>query len=391
MIKKKGISRRRIKRNRPRSHHRIVGRWSLLAPTAKVFLISAFAALLAAGYLFLTDRRSNVEHPTDSFEQEPLSISPPSFNEAINRILDDFGIKKQWIAEKLQGKEKNIKLPPNLPVTLLCMEIRDAVEKLGGDILLAQEDMKQHTFRIEIGYRDRVVEKLVLVVDNRLKRVGGKIALIIDDFGYHDDGVAEEFLKFDHKLTVSIIPGLKASKKIAQKAVQKGKEIMIHLPMESLDSRVEADGFTVFTAMSDEEVSVVVQKAIAEIPQARGMDNHMGSKATLDKRVMKSVMRNLKDRNLYFVDSMTNRRSIAFDTAKEMKVPCERNETFIDNPKSPQTIEQKLQLLVQRAQREGYAVGIGHAQRKTLEVLKKEIPRLEKKGFRFVYVSEIVR
>ncbi|MCM8780086.1 MAG: divergent polysaccharide deacetylase family protein, partial [Candidatus Omnitrophica bacterium] len=62
-----------------------------------------------------------------------------------------------------------------------------------------------------------------------------------------------------------------------------------------------------------------------------------------------------------------------------------------DNESDPAYIRAQLQELKDLAQSRGWAIGIGHARKATLEVLKEEMPKLQKEGFKFVKISELVK
>lgn len=329
------------------------------------------------GYLFCTQR------------EKPPPINLSDIQREIQKVLKNFDIEEGWIKQVGHG-QKRIRVPEDFPLLSLCLELKNSIERVGGSVIKMEEDIKKGRLRVEMGIKGEPIERLIFLIDKNLRRKA-KIALIIDDLGYRNDRVVDGFFKLHQNLTFSIIPGLEKSKRIAQRAAEEGREVMIHLPMEPLESRVEDDGFTILTEMSPEKIREVISRAVRQIPNARGVNNHMGSKATLDEGVMQIVMEELKQRNLYFVDSRTNLQSVAFSVAKRTGLPCERNETFIDNPENSQSIEEKLALLAKIARQKGRVVGIAHPYKRTLEVLREEIPRLERKGIQFVPVSEVVR
>ncbi len=219
---------------------------------------------------------------------------------------------------------------------------------------------------------------------------GPQIALVIDDFGYSLAEHIRDLLQLPCALTVSVIPGLPFSKEVAELAAASGKEVMVHMPMEALHEQVEDRGFTLFVALSDEEVRARVRRGIAGVPHARGLNNHQGSRATADERVMNVLMEELRAQGLYFVDSRTNNKSVAAEVASRLGVPCVANGAFLDVDPDTASVRQQLWRLAQLAGRRGGAVGIGHARRNTLEVLRREIPKLAHQGYEFVAVSGLL-
>jgi len=126
------------------------------------------------------------------------------------------------------------------------------------------------------------------------------------------------------------------------------------------------------------------------VPYARGMNNHMGSRATADRRVMESVLAALPD-GMYFIDSRTTGSSVAAAVARERRVRTASRSVFLDDVISEPAIRQQLRELAREAEARGVAVGIGHMYPATVRVLLAEVPVLRRQGFRFVRASEAVR
>jgi len=221
-------------------------------------------------------------------------------------------------------------------------------------------------------------------------RIKGKIAIVLDDWGY-------SFEYFDlvrsirQPLTLAILPNLPYSQRIAVEAKKKGFEVILHLPMEPYpreDLVLEKD--TIMTDMDDLTIDDIVSKQIKRIPYASGVNNHMGSKATEDSRVMRVVFEELKKQNLYFLDSVTS-NSVCPIVAQEVKINFTKRDVFLDNENDPEYIKSQIIKLKEEAEVRGYAIGIGHARRVTLEVLREIMPKLQKEGFKFVTASELAR
>ena len=218
----------------------------------------------------------------------------------------------------------------------------------------------------------------------------GTIGLVIDDFGYRDDEVSDGFLNLNSRLTYAIIPGQRYSTAFGQKAVNAGYEVMVHMPMENIGERFGEEDFVLLTSMTDKEIQGRMSAALNQIPTAIGVNNHQGSKASADQRIMKNVARILKERNLFFIDSRTTTETVAESTMEAYGVPTARRKIFLDNEDEEEKITEQLMELVQEAKESGTAIGIGHIRLKTLNVLKKHIPELQKKGYKFEFVSKML-
>ena len=218
----------------------------------------------------------------------------------------------------------------------------------------------------------------------------GKIGIIIDDFGYRNDEVSDGFLELDAYLTYAVIPGHEYSTSFGEKAIKAGYEVIVHMPMENTGKTYGEDEFVLTTEMDNETIQRRVNTAFNQIPTAIGMNNHQGSSASADQRVMSSVARIMKERNLFFVDSRTTVETIAETTMEVFGVPTARRNVFLDNDDDEEKITEQFMKLVKKSEELGSAIGIGHVKPKTLKVLKKHIPELQKKGFKFEFVSKML-
>jgi uncharacterized protein len=218
-----------------------------------------------------------------------------------------------------------------------------------------------------------------------------KVSIILDDAG----GSAinyDRIFSIKYRLTLSIIPNLPKSYIIAKEASARGMEVMLHLPMEANDPAFTyRDGGMVICADDDDKIKKIVKDDFENIKIAKGFNNHMGSKATANERVMRAVFAAM-DRTKFFVNSRTNTSPVASSLARQLGIRTADNTEFLDGSTSKTEIESRLSELVARARRYGMAIGIGHATRPmTIEVLKEMMPYYAKNGVTFIYASEAVR
>ena len=221
-------------------------------------------------------------------------------------------------------------------------------------------------------------------------RVKGKIGLIIDDFGYRNDEISDGFLNLGVNLTCAVIPGHAYSSSFGEKAVSRGHEVIVHMPMENVGENRGEEEFVLRVDMKPDAVKNRVYDALDQIPEAIGMNNHQGSQATADPGVMNSVAAVLKERNKFFIDSRTTPETVAESIMNNWKVPSARRNVFLDNDHDEEKITRQLLSLVEIAERDGSAIGIGHVKQNTLNVLRKQIPELKRKGFKFEFVSNML-
>jgi polysaccharide deacetylase 2 family uncharacterized protein YibQ len=218
----------------------------------------------------------------------------------------------------------------------------------------------------------------------------GVIGLIIDDFGYRNDHVSNGFLKLPGKLTYAIIPGHDHSQLFSKKAYDAGYEIIVHMPMENIGNTYGEEEYVLMSYFQDDEIRNRIRSAFENLPESVGLNNHQGSRGTADPRVMTLLAGVIKEKKKFFIDSRTASNSLAETTMRKYNVPTNKRNIFLDNELDEQKIKTQLLKLADVAEDKGIAIGIGHVKPQTLSVLKKELPILEEKGFRFEFVSKLV-
>lgn len=261
------------------------------------------------------------------------------------------------------------------------------------------------------------------------------VALVIDDWGYHKSEATRQLKDLPVPFTMAVLPGLSYSREFAlaktdlvlppnqqdlaaadrQNAATgrserlaagcfvevaagrearretRRREILLHLPMEPQGYPDTDPGpQAVMVGMGRADIEARLDKALAALDRATGVNNHMGSAATSDQATMDNLMAALQDRDLLFLDSLTTANSVAYATAQSHGLPALRNRIFLDyDNEDEQKITDHLHALVKAARASGFAVGIGHPHPATARVLVREIPRLAAEGVVFVTVSEM--
>jgi polysaccharide deacetylase 2 family uncharacterized protein YibQ len=136
-----------------------------------------------------------------------------------------------------------------------------------------------------------------------------------------------------------------------------------------------------YLKMKPKDLRVQFEKNIASVPHIQGINNHMGSAFTENAPAMRHVITWVKEKNLFFLDSYTSRKSVVSKVAKEVGVPCLVNETFLDNEDSVKAIERQLDLVIKLALQHKRTIAIGHYRRKhIIEALQNKLPEFKAKG-----------
>lgn len=216
----------------------------------------------------------------------------------------------------------------------------------------------------------------------------GDIVLIIDDLGF-DGQPLDRLMALDPNVNVAILPNGTRASEFATKLHARGFEVLCHLPMQPRGKETPGRN-AILTSMSDEEIAKATRENIEAVPHARGVNNHMGSLATSDRRVMTSVIGALPE-GMYFIDSRTAGGSVASDVARELNVRTAARHVFLDDSPTEAAVRRQVRELADAAAKRGVAIGIGHPYPVTMKVLAEELPDLRAQGFRFVRASSVVQ
>jgi len=218
-----------------------------------------------------------------------------------------------------------------------------------------------------------------------------RLVVILDDAG-NSLSPLPALESLPSEVAVAVLPNAAYAEEIARALGHQRRELLVHMPMEPQPGTGPGCGPGALEVGQDPtEVRLRVERALAAVPGARGMNNHMGSKATADPQLMGVLMEELKLRGLYFVDSRTSPETVALETARRGGVPARERDVFLDVVEDPQVIRHSLAEAVAVARTSGSAIAIGHVHPLTIEVLSAELPVLASQGVRLVRPSALVR
>ena len=219
-----------------------------------------------------------------------------------------------------------------------------------------------------------------------------QLAIVVDDFGIHNDALLEKFCSLDKNITFAILPDQKYSEYVMYRAADTGHESLIHIPMEPISYPQNNPGTNaIYVHQTVREITRKMERFIKQLPLCIGANNHMGSLVTTDENVMQIVLEVIRDNNLFFIDSRTSNSSIAFDVAKRMMIPTFKSSLFLDTPDvSQKTLKLKLDQLKALAKSRDKILVITHcATEDRYEYLKEFIKRVNKLDFEIIPVSKI--
>lgn len=217
-----------------------------------------------------------------------------------------------------------------------------------------------------------------------------RAAIVFDDAG-GSPGDVEEIIALGRPVAVAVLPGLAYSADVARRARAVGLEVLLHLPVESADEARALGPGGVTAAMSDAEIQAAVRSGLASVPGAVGVNNHMGSKGTADRRLMRAVIEVVREAGLFFIDSRTTPATVAEAVAADHGVPTAARAVFLDNEDEDAAIRAQLRRLIALARERGAAIAIGHVRRRTAAVLTSMLDEFDRAGVALVLPSTLVR
>ena len=218
---------------------------------------------------------------------------------------------------------------------------------------------------------------------------GPELAIILDDLG-SDPAAAEAIFALPYPLTISVLPNHEHSAEIANEALRRGYQVMLHLPMQSVANE-KPETQELHPGMPVAGIATTVEQFLDTVPGALGVNNHQGSQATADSQLMSGLMPVLSDHHLYYVDSRTTAATVAYDTARNFGVrSAYRNVPFLDDVPELAAVRKQIELALRVAHEKGEAIAIGHPHPATLKALKEVLPQAQVEGVRLVFVSELV-
>jgi len=220
------------------------------------------------------------------------------------------------------------------------------------------------------------------------RHLPGHVALVIDDLGERPEDLQPLFA-LNEPITYAVLPYEEHTKEVVAELRRRRVEMILHLPMQPINGENPGPG-ALRVDMDAEELRVATEAALAAVPGAVGVNNHMGSRLSEDEKAMTPVLEVLGNHGLFFLDSRTSAKSIAYRTARALGLPAAERHVFLDRDPSPEAVRAQFRRLLDLSRTRGSAVAIGHPLPDTLRVLTEEVPKAAREGFVFVPVSDLL-
>ncbi len=338
------------------------------------------AIIIVSGIVLLTGKHRKQQEPAHGPDR--VTISRPLIvreDLLIKGCLFDLGIDKDQV--RILGTDVDVRLP-KAPDASRMEKVFSSLSKAQG---------------IDVSFRDP--GRIALIINEKewniffhIQKAAGRklaqVAIIIDDMG-QDMELAQKLCSIDADLTFSVMPHERSTGEVAQYLHKRGREVLLHLPMEGNNGKNPGPD-AIFHDTEPSQARKIVKEALERVPMAVGVNNHMGSVVTQDEALMKTVFSTLKERGIFFIDSVTTGNTVCRKVAAEENLPFQARDVFLDNDQNYQYISGQLDELITTAKRRGEAIGICHPHPATIEALMRDVPRLKEKGIEVVRVSRLV-
>jgi len=327
-----------------------------------------------------------------TIEQSDVADNKPAKAVKVKKEKPNQSVNKKFIPEEELDKGVNETLPivNKKPVDDKAGKISEAVSTP-----VKNDTIKPLTDKNTVGKKQSKITPLWkqnAVKTSKLPKNKAFVAVIIDDMGV-DKLHTKDILDIPAPLTVSFITYASDLEKWADNARKNGKEIMLHIPMQPSNPKVDSGPDTLVVGMGKKDVDDVLRRTVLPLIKSlkpAGANNHMGSKFTSSKEGMDYFMRDFVKTGLYFVDSVTAAETVALKTADEFGVPAAPRNVFLDNTDRVDYVAGQLALLEEAAKKQGFAIGIGHPHTSTVQALRDWVNTLDEKGLCLVPASVII-
>ena len=347
------------------------------------------------GAVFLVDRGVESAYPR---VQRDVSI-------ALKRALEDNGLRRRIRVQRdadsgQPGKPMRWDIPcdESTDLILINVALTGAMREAGAVVRDVEESDDGRMITWTAGTHNRDTHRLTirrLAPDEARRHLREtkplpRLAILIDDFGYARGGVPRAMLDLQLPLSISILPGLRFSQAVLADAKAHHRCVLLHLPMEGREP-YNPELPAVTTGMSEAEIASLVDEYMKSLPGVDGVNNHQGSVATTDARVMHAVCEAIEPYGVFFLDSLTSPKSVAYNVAVESGLPAASNALFLDDATDRrEDVEDRIRELIRIARKHGSAIGICHPHPWTLEALQASLDDLDAAEVQLVTVCELI-
>lgn len=371
----------------------------------RVFLIFAVLFALLAGLRVLV--RGNLSLLT-SIPSRILQHTPLRGNNRANEFPNSLVANIHSRLEQIEVRDDEIvshffvgdsireiaaSIPRGRPIEWVAWYLQAAADGTGYEVADCHVTARGQGLIIAFAGSSSGREKtiLTLVRADRFLSCTARMAVLVERFQFDTSGTAMAFLSFPEPLTLSLRPSADKSGLTALAADEYGKEIIIHIPMES-DRKVSRDfgESMILIHYPEDRIRSIIDDAVNTVPNFAGFANLFGERALEDSRVVRIILDETSRRHGYFVDTRIPGGALVSSMAEKARVPIAAVSARIDNACSAADIEDELKHYMVIAQKRGEILVAAPASEEFILVLTRLLPLFRQNGVRLVYVSAIV-
>ena len=247
---------------------------------------------------------------------------------------------------------------------------------------------------IEEKTEDAIIRKKYTVKNNNKYL----LFFVLDDAGVSIEQV-EPYINFVGKVTFAILPFLKHTTLVVDILQQNNIPYILHMPMQPIGSE-DPGNYALKVSYNANRVSELIHRNLQSVAGSIGFNNHMGSLATSDKKLMYTVLKVAKQKNIFFLDSRTSATTVAEEVAQDLGMNIIVRDIFIDNDNNVEYIKKQIKKGMTLAKQKGFAVLIGHATKiNTFTAISTMYPLIKKDGgelagldtfFHYIQISDAI-
>jgi polysaccharide deacetylase 2 family uncharacterized protein YibQ len=341
--------------------------------------------------------------PGRTAQQAPDTAAQRAWKERMEAGITEaalqLGLREAWILVHPAGSPEGdslltvveLRVPGDLHLEVLNLAVTRAAQEAGGRIT---RGVQPHDARVEleVSFQGWRTHRVILQRYSGYRRSSGRIGLIIDDFGRTPPSVLAGLIALGIPWTAAVIPGEPRTAQEVAELSSRGIPLLLHLPMEPDDNGSWDLGPGVISATTaPDQIPTLLEAALSQVPGARGVNNHMGSRATSEPAVMGPLMRALAQKGLFFIDSVTTPSTVGPQEAERAGLAWARRDVFLDPQDDAVIIQQQMREAERLAHQRGQVIVIAHPRLLTLEALQRWIPQARNQGIDFVMVDRLLR
>jgi hypothetical protein len=279
-----------------------------------------------------------------------------------------------------------LQIPPLPDRNNFLSILKKHLSRRSPESLLAQNGSAEATLSVAALPTHRLLLNTVPFVLPRPETKGPKLAIVIDDIG-EDMKVLTGLVNLKFPVTLAVWPNASHTREAVELVLEKQHDLIIHFPMEPMGyPKYNPGEDALFVSMNSDEIKKRIEENVSKIPEAIGVNNHMGSRFTGDEPRMVTALGEFKRHGLFFLDSLTTPRSAARKAATRTAIAYYERDIFLDNVKDVNAIIHQLKKAENVARKQGHAIAIGHPYPQTLAALR-QWGKSRRKGIRVIPIS----